>query len=337
MMRENEPLAPFTTLGVGGPARFFIEAHSEEDIAEAAALALERSLPLFILGKGSNLLVPDEGVDGVVMKLSLDDVRVDEDGARIRITAGAGTSWDRIVDEAAARGAFGIENLAGIPGSVGGAAVQNIGAYGGEFSRSFVRASCIDARTGEPADIDAPTARFSYRSSIFKERPELIITKIELELSKDGTPDLSYADLVRAKGAGVPLTTPAEVAAAVRAIRARKFPPSGTAGSFFKNPTLPMEAAAAIAERFPGLPAFPQEGGGVKVSLAWLLDHALSLKGHAKGAVRLFENQPLVIVASEGARARDVEALAREIEERVREELGITLEREVETFGSRAR
>lgn len=335
IVRENVPLAPLTTLRVGGAARFLIEATTEEEAREATVFARERSLPLFIIGNGSNLLVPDAGADGVVLRTSFDTITVADAGDSVFVGAGAGAPWDAVVD--AARGAFGIENLAGIPGTVGGAAVQNVGAYGGEFSRTFDHADVLDLASGEPVRIEAEAADFSYRSSVFKKRKNLLILNVVLRLPKRGAPILSYADVARAKDAGVPLSTPAEIAAAIRSIRSKKFPgqgDGGTAGSFFKNPALPKAAAEALRARFPELPAFPQEDGTVKVSLAWLLDHALGLKGYAQGPVRLFERQPLVIVASEGATATDVDAFANGIAKRVHDELGIAIEREVETFAS---
>lgn len=336
-LEEYVPLAPLTTLGVGGEARFFIEAHSEKDIEEAAAYARERRLPLFPLGGGSNLLVPDEGVEGVVVKVAINDVVFEDAGVETLVIAGAGARWEDIVDCAAERGLFGIENLAGIPGTVGGAAVQNIGAYGAELASVFAYADAVDSTTGLSRRVAGNEAAFGYRTSLFKKDRSLIVTRAAFRLRARGTPDISYPDLLRAQAEGVPLSAPSEIAAAVRAIRAKKFPNSaeeGTAGSFFKNPVIPRDLADALAERFPGVPAFPQKGGTVKISLAWLLDHALSLKGFSKGAARLYEKHPLVIVARTRARAEDVDALAHEVSARVFAETGISIEREVETFGA---
>lgn len=339
IQKENIPLAPLTTLGVGGAARFFIEAKSEEDVRSAVAFARERELPLFVLGAGSNVLVPDTGVAGVVLVLSARDISVTETETAVEIIASAAARWDDVVDAAGAYGVFGIENLAGIPGSVAGGAVQNIGAYGAELSTVFLYADCIDAKDGSSRRVTLPEAAFAYRTSIFKGRREFIIMRVALSLSKSATANLSYGDVAQAHADGVPLGTPQEIARAIRAIRAKKFPSGeggeGTAGSFFKNPVVSAEEARALTERFPGLPAYTQPNGAVKVSLAWLLDHALALKGYAVGPVRLYEKQPLVIVAKSGASASDVDALAREVEERVLSATGIHVEREVETFGAR--
>lgn len=334
--RENVLLAPFTTFHIGGPARFFVEAKNEREVEEVIAFARTHAVPLLVLGGGSNVLVPDAGVAGVVLRIGCSDIVFETDGADVLLVAGAGASWDAAVDAAAERGLFGIENLAGIPGTVGGAAVQNIGAYGAELTKVFEYADVIDSATGARRRLTKSDAAFAYRTSIFKKQRGHIIMRVGMRLAGSARPDLSYPDLARLHAAGEALTTPAEIVRAVRGIRAGKFPRNaaeGTAGSFFKNPVVSRELANELALRFPGLPAFPQEDGRVKLSLAWLLDHALSLKGHTIGSVRLYEKQPLVIVARAGARAQEVDALAQEIAKRVHAVLGIAVEREVETFG----
>lgn len=335
ILQEDILLAPFTTLGVGGVARFFIEAQTEKDIAEVIVFAREQNLPLFVLGKGSNILVPDTGLDGVVLLLSLRDSLVEENEEQIRIIAGAGTSWEDVVDIASAHGVFGIANLAGIPGSVGGAVVQNIGAYGVEFSEVFDYADVIEKDTGTMRRVSRAEATFAYRTSFLKENRNLIATRLALRLRKESRPNLSYADIAQRATEGAALTTPSEIATVVRSIRALKFPhmsDEGSAGSFFKNPILSHDEARVILEKFPGVPTFPQEDGRLKVSLAWILDHVLALKGYRRGNVRLYEKQPIVVVARAGATATEIDLFAREIEERVFMATGITIEREVETF-----
>ena len=337
-IKEHISLAPFTTLGVGGTARFFIEAHHEGDMYEAMAFAQERNLPVFILGGGSNVLVPDAGVEGVVLKMGTQDIDIKDNDESAAIVAGAGICWDDIVDAAGKRGVFGIENLAGIPGSLGGAAVQNIGAYGAELSSVFEYADTIQIVTGKRMRISRTDAAFAYRTSFFKKHPEVLIARVALQLSKNARPNISYPDVARVHAAGTPLSTPIEIARTIRTIRAKKFPHArgeGTAGSFFKNPIISQELATSLRKRFQGLPAFPQEDGTVKIPLAWLLDHVLHLKGYAIGPVRLYEEQPLVIVARAGATAHDVDVLARDVAENVLRAIGISIEREVETFGTR--
>ncbi|MFZ2167587.1 MAG: UDP-N-acetylmuramate dehydrogenase [Minisyncoccia bacterium] len=337
-IQEHISLAPFTTFRIGGPARVFVEAHSEEDIQAAIALARDRGLPLYALGAGSNVLVPDAGVEGVVLRVCVDGLLFEDAGDSELLVGGAGTPWEEVVDAVALRGVFGIENLAGIPGTLGGAAVQNIGAYGVELSSVFAYADVVDSKTGDARRVDAREAAFAYRTSLFKEHRTLIIVRVALRLAKKGQLNTAYADLARVQAEGTFLATLVDVVREVRVIRAAKFPSlleEGTAGSFFKNPIIPNEQALELAQRFPGLPVFPQKDGTAKVSLAWLLDHALSLKGYASGNVRLYEKQPLVMVARDGATGAEVDAFAMYVSERVFAETGIVIEREVETFGMR--
>ena len=331
-------LAPFTTFHIGGPAEVLIEAHTEEDIRTALAYAREGGLSLSVLGGGSNVLVPDRGVDGVVLHMMLRGVSFEDRGVDELLIAGAGTLWEEVVDAAIERELFGIENLAGIPGTIGGAAVQNIGAYGAELGAVFAYADVIDSATGESRRVRQSEAAFGYRSSLFKKHRELIVVRIALRLAKQAALNTAYADIGERTASGTLLRTPRDVADAVRAIRAAKFPHGsgeGTAGSFFKNPIVSREQASDLSARFRGLPDFPQENGGVKLSLAWILDHALSLKGYTNGRVRLYEKQPLVMVATDGATAAEVEALALDVSLRVHAAFGITIEREVETVGAR--
>ena len=328
IVREHEPLSPRTSLAVGGRARYFVEAHSDE-LGDVAAFACAARAPIRMLGAGTNILVPEAGTDALV--LSIRDDTIEFDGPLV--TAGASARWDDLVGAAARRSLWGIENLAGIPGSVGGALVQNIGAYGAELSSTFVCARVFDFAQGAIREIGKEDASLGYRTSSFKRDRDSAILSVTLRLSPAGVPNLAYADLMRAASEGVPLGTPREVAHAVREIRAGKFPPAGegSAGSFFKNPVISETSFAELEARVPGVPGFRAEGA-MKISLAWLLDHALGLKGYRKGAVRLFERQPLVIVADPGARAQDVDSFAAEIEARVHEAFAIAIEREVETF-----
>ena len=330
-VREAESLATHTTLALGGKATLFAEISSEEELKAAVSLARDRGLPLVVIGGGSNLLVPDEGVRALVVHLAMRNITIEGE----TLLADAGARWDDVVDAATAHGLWGIENLAGIPGTMGGAAVQNIGAYGAELSETFSYALVLDTETGETERIAREDARFAYRMSVFKESRRYVILRVALALRAEGQARKDYKDLRAAHEEGVPLTTPEEVARAVRAIRAGKFPDlslEGSAGSFFKNPVLSAEEADALVRAYPEVPHFPQADGTVKVALAWLLDKVLSLKGFAHGAARLYEKQPLVIVTRRGATAHDVDTLARDVATRVHDATGITLEREVETF-----
>jgi UDP-N-acetylmuramate dehydrogenase len=336
-MQEHVPLAPLTTLRVGGAARFFIEVKNEHELIEACAYARAKKCEILPLGYGSNILVPDTGVDAVVVKIALTGLVLEEREGAVYITAGAGVSWDAVVRAAAEQSVFGIENLAGIPGSVGAAAVQNIGAYGTELSSVFFSADVLDKHTGEVEQVEYAQGAFSYRTSFFKTHPDKIILRVTLRLPQSGVAHLAYPDFSSLKENGAPLASPEEIGNAVRAIRAQKFPSiteEGTAGSFFKNPLVTEEEARALHEKFPGLPQYPYEGK-VKIPLAWILDRVLGLKGHQEGRVRLYERQPLVLVAAAGASADEINTLAKKVETLVHEATGIFIEREVETFGTR--
>jgi UDP-N-acetylmuramate dehydrogenase len=270
------------------------------------------------------------------MKIVIDDIAFEESGDDTLLIAGAGTQWEKVVDVASDKALFGIENLAGIPGTVGGATAQNIGAYGSELSMTFEYADVIDVETSERKRVTKKEAVFAYRTSFFKKHRELVVVRVALRLSKNGAPNLNYPDIAKVVAAGTPLVTPSDIVRVIRAIRAKKFPNSseeGTAGSFFKNPVISRELADSLLEHFHGLPVFPQDENTVKVSLAWILDHALSLKGFSVGNVRLYEQQTLVIVACAGATAKEVDAFANVVAELVFKETGIVIEREVEMFG----
>ena len=333
-IRERVPLSQLTTLRVGGPARFVAECEHEDDVRTALDFAKERGLPWRLLGSGSNVLARDAGYEGVLLHMRIGACDFEDERERATIIAGAGIVWDELVRRAADKGLWGIENLAGIPGTVGAAPVQNIGAYGAELRDTFLFVDAYDAGRGNAQRLGADACGFGYRESRFKQEPQLIILRVALRLSRLPAPKLSYADLAALATAGEELDTPAKIGEAVRTIRAGKFPDLrkyGTAGSFFKNPILTQEAYRVLCTRYPGLPGFASDYG-IKVPLAWILDHVLDLRGFSQGKARLFERQPLVIVTETGASSDDVDRCADEVVKRVFEATGITLEREVRLF-----
>ena len=334
-VEENVLLKTITTLRVGGPARAVAHCTTVDDIREALAYARERHLPFYPLGEGSNVLAHDEGYAGVVLQIALPGLTFEtQPDDTTLMSAGAGVSWDEAVEAAAERGLWGIENLAGIPGFMGAAPVQNIGAYGMELKDTFAYADVIDTATNEVHRLTREECAFGYRDSRFKHEPNLIITSVTLRLKSEGTPKIEYGDLQRARDEGVDLTTPRAIGIAVRAIRSHKFPDRtqfGTAGSFFKNPVISESAYAKLAERYGTVPRFPNPNG-VKIPLAFVLDKVLGLRGHRKGPAWLFGAQPLVLVVDADGEAKDVEALATEIETRVKEATDITIEREVRSM-----
>jgi UDP-N-acetylmuramate dehydrogenase len=329
---ENVPLASLTTFKIGGNARYVAACETLEDIQTALTYARERSLSWYVIGSGSNLLVSDAGYDGLIIRPLLQELVFEADATNKEscvVTAGAGVPWDTLVEESVTRGLWGLENLAGIPGLVGGAPVQNIGAYGADVSGTLLYVDALDTKKLLVTRFTKDECGFEYRESRFKHDPSLIILRTAFLLSYDGAPHISYADLTAYQEAV--LDTPQSIAAAVRTIRAKKFPDlhtHGTAGSFFKNPIITSEKYIELKALHPELPGFvvPE---GVKIPLAWILDHVLQLRGFSKGPVRLFENQPLVVTSQIGATQSDVDVLARKVEELVKDKTGISIEREV--------
>ncbi|MES2995133.1 MAG: UDP-N-acetylmuramate dehydrogenase [Patescibacteria group bacterium] len=344
-VREDVPLATLTTLRVGGPARYVIDIHTKSELAEAIAFARERTLPYAVLGEGSNVLAHDAGYEGVIFRMRIPGVSFVEDENVTTLEAGAGVIWDELVEAAATRGLWGIENLAGIPGTVGAAPVQNIGAYGMELERALESVVCMDASDGTIHTLPRDECGFSYRDSRFKREPNLIIIAVTLRLGNENMPQVGYSDLARLAEGGIPLDTPKRIGDAVRQVRTRKFPDLavyGSAGSFFKNPIITKEKYAELSERFReviaqhgAIPQYPLgQTGEIKIPLAYVLDKVLGLRGYGNARAHLFENQPLVLVADSEARASDVDTLANEVARKVFDATGITIEREVRNIPS---
>ncbi|MEK7511111.1 MAG: UDP-N-acetylmuramate dehydrogenase [Patescibacteria group bacterium] len=331
IVRESVPLQSLTTFRIGGPARYVIDITSDTDLSNAVAFAQEHALPYRVLGEGSNVLAADEGYAGVLFRMCTSTLSFVEDVDTVTVTSDAGMHWDTLVKEAAARGLWGIENLAGIPGSVGAAPVQNIGAYGVELERCLTAVTVFNAQTLQKETISKEASGFGYRESRFKHEPHLIITNVTFTLSRVPTPELSYGDIRRAIEEGAVHQTPADIGEIVRRIRSKKFPDityEGTAGSFFKNPILSEEVFNQLTVRYPNLPHYPITGG-IKIPLAYILDQVLGLRGYRNGKARLFEVQPLVLVADRDATRADVDALADDVTKKVFDATEILIEREV--------
>jgi UDP-N-acetylmuramate dehydrogenase len=348
LLEENKPLAPFTTLGIGGPARWFTVARNESEVAEAAAWARERSVSLFVLGGGSNLVVSDSGFNGLVVHVGLMGITESPgaDGDMV-FEVSAGEDWDQFVQHAVNKNCAGIECLAGIPGTVGGTPVQNVGAYGQEVSSSIQRVRAFDLTQHDFVEFSASECGFSYRRSRFNtnDRGRFVVTRVDYRLTPGGTPTLRYADLQRAF---LPGSSPSlkETAEAVRRIRQSKGmllvdgdPDCRSAGSFFKNPVVAEEQVQKIATisgmhppRFPAGPGAENEGR-VKVPAAWLIEQAGFSKGYTLGAAGVSSRHTLALINRGGATASDILALARQIDSAVSERFGITLEMEPVMLG----
>ncbi len=339
LIRENVPLAPFTTLGVGGPARYLVEARSEAEVIEAVDFARSQQLPLFVLGGGSNLVVADAGFPGLVLKVGiLNASRFTAPHGSVVFKAGAGVDWDALAAQAVDANCAGLECLSGIPGTVGGTPVQNVGAYGQEVSQTIQEVRVLDLRSIETRTLSNAECGFAYRSSIFNttERDRYIILEVSFELRAGAKPNIHYADLRKflAGHAGEPALT--EVRAAVREIRHRKAmlivpgdDDARTAGSFFKNPSVPQsffeELAARLELRGLELPSFAVTDGFRKLPAAWLVEHAGFAKGYAKGRAGISRKHALAIVNRGGATANEIIAVKDEIQACVFREFGIQL------------
>ena len=278
LIEENKPLAPLTTLGIGGPARWFIEATREEEVAEAAAWARTRGLELFVLGGGSNLVVSDGGFNGLVLCVGLRGIAFDRTQRIWKVAAGE--DWGQFVQRSVEENCAGIECLAGIPGTVGGTPVQNVGAYGQEVASTIVQLRAFDLRDQAWVEFAAAECGFAYRRSRFNtiDRGRYVVTRVDYRLTPGGAPTLRYADVQRALGTNAEPSL-AEVAEAVRRIRQSKGmllvegdPDCRSVGSFFKNPIVKREQAERI-EQSSGKepPRFPAgsgaEAGGLRRAL----------------------------------------------------------------------
>jgi UDP-N-acetylmuramate dehydrogenase len=336
LLEQNKPLAQFTTLGIGGPARWFLQATQEEQIAEAAKWTRNRGVRLFVLGGGSNLVVADSGYDGLVMHVAMKGIEVQDAAGQRVYRIAAGEDWDTFVQRTVDENCAGLECLAGIPGTVGGTPVQNVGAYGQEVSSTIERVRAFDLATHEWTELSAWECGFAYRRSRFNvsHRGRFVVTRVDYRLKPGGAPTLSYPDLKRAFAADAHPSL-AEVAAAVRRIRQAKGmllvegdPDCRSAGSFFKNPVIAEEQAALVAEisgQEP--PRFPVYGK-VKVPAAWLIEQAGFRKGYTLGNAGISTRHTLALINRGGAMSREILALAERIRAAVRERFGILLEME---------
>jgi UDP-N-acetylmuramate dehydrogenase len=337
---ENVPLAPYTTFKIGGPARWFAEAASEADILGGVAFARDHGLSLFALGGGSNLLVADAGYDGLVLRVALRGTTEFFESDKVVFRVAAGEDWDQFVTKAVTQDCAGVECLAGIPGTVGGTPVQNVGAYGQEVSETVCRVRLFDLLAGEFVEKNVDDCGFAYRQSLFNTtaRGRFLVTRVDYALTPGGEPTLHYADLKRYFEGRNATPSVAEVAVAVRKIRRQKGmflvegdPDCASAGSFFKNPVVDETALARIATAVPPgtpIPKYPAPEGKVKLAAAWLLEQAGFTKGFGNGRAGISSRHTLALVNRGGAKAADILELSSRIVAAVEEKFGVRLERE---------
>ncbi|MFF3443289.1 UDP-N-acetylmuramate dehydrogenase [Streptosporangium sp. NPDC002721] len=338
-------LAPYTTLGLGGPAAAFVEAGSSEEIVELVAAADRAGEPVLVLGGGSNLVVSDEGFDGLVVRVASRGVEIAGD----LVTAQAGEDWDALVERAVDEGRSGVECLSGIPGLVGSTPIQNVGAYGQDVSQTITAVRAYDRRTGEVRDLDARECGFAYRHSAFKDDlGRYVVLAVTYELASRLGVALSgpvaYRELASRLGVALGDRVPlADARAAVLELRAGKGmvldaadPDTRSAGSFFTNPVLTAGRAAELELRAPGFPRWDMPEGAVKVPAAWLIENAGFPKGYRRGPARISTKHTLAMTNPElAASTEELLDLAREVRDGVLEKFGVTLVNEPVMVGTR--
>lgn len=334
IIKQNIPLAPYTTLGVGGRAEYFCEVTSEAELRDVLSWAAHHNKKVTVLGGGSNILVSDEGIKGLVLKLCFLGTTYEQQGAEITlVTAGAGVSFDSLIKELVEKKLWGLENLSAIPGTVGAVPIQNVGAYGVEVAEVITKVHAYNSETNTIQDLDHRACAFGYRDSFFKsdEGKKYIILSVTFSVSSNANPKILYKDLAEyfkdEKNVDI-----AGVRDAVCKIRAQKFPDytvMGTAGSFFKNPIISREEFERLRAMYPELPGFPNGEEMVKISLGWILDKVCNLKGYCVGDVGLYEKQALVLFCTKGISANEIFSFSEKIIEMVFEKTGIHVEREV--------
>lgn len=339
------PLAPRTTLELGGAARSFLEATSEAEAVRAITWADAHGVPLRVLGGGSNLIVPDEGVDGLVVRFPEESaIEARDDGALVRVTVAAGVAWDRVVAWSVDRGLVGLECLSGIPGTAGATPIQNVGAYGQEVADTLVEVRVLDRRTGNIETLPRAACGFAYRHSRFKENPSsYVVLGVTFALSR-GAPSLRYGELTRAL-ATVERPTVAAVRETVIALRRTKSmvldpgdPNRRSAGSFFTNPIVESARAHEVAERAAArglaadVPTFAAGEGHTKLAAGWLIEKSGLAKGHTRGHFGLSTAHALAVVHHGGGTTRELLAFADAIVAHVEGVFGVRLEREPVLF-----
>jgi UDP-N-acetylmuramate dehydrogenase len=338
VIRDGVPLAPFTTLELGGPARHFVDAPDEAAVVEALRWADGRKLPVAILGGGSNMVVSDAGFDGLVVRIATRGLRFELSGGDAEVTAAAGQPWDALVAESVGRGLGGLECLSGIPGLVGATPIQNVGAYGQEVAETIRSVRVLERGTWQTRQLSPEACGFGYRDSNFKREPNrFVVLAVTFGLMPGAAPSLRYRELAESlAGAGQAAPTLGDARARVLALRAGKSmlaiagdPNRRSVGSFFTNPIVEATAAEAVVVRAGDegarMPRWPAENGRVKLSAGWLIERAGVAKGLRRGSVGVSTAHALALVHHGGGTTAALIALAREIREAVRMRFGVTL------------
>ena len=330
--QQQQQLQSFNTLALPSLASRYLMIH---DAGQLQSTAMDTDQPYLILGGGSNLLLA-ENFEGLVLHNGIRGIALTETDDARHLHVGGGENWHQLVQWCVARGIGGLENLALIPGLAGAAPVQNIGAYGVEFAQLCEYVDVVDLRSGESRRFLPHECDFGYRHSRFKLERHYFITHIGIRLSKSWQPVVAYGELKQWAAACEEPITPSQLAEEVCRVRAAKLPDPGklaNAGSFFKNPVVPVELADALTRQFPAMPRYPAPDG-VKLAAGWLIDRC-GLKGYAEGDAQVHERQALVLVNRGRASARQMLSLAAAVRRRVADEFGVALEPEVNIIGAR--
>lgn len=337
LLQENIALSAYTTLQTGGVARYVATVTSEIELKEVAAFIAEKKLPYLVVGGGSNILVPDEGYQGVVILNHLKGLEyLEETADTVVLEAMSGEVFDEVVAQMVEKGYWGLENLSSIPGTIGATPVQNVGAYGVEMSQVIVGVDVYDMKEHTQKYFSVEECLFAYRESFFKtdKGKKYFITRVFIKLQKNPTPKVAYADLQKIFVDEVP-TLP-RIREEVIRIRSEKFPDwrvIGTAGSFFKNPVIDEDHADNLKKQFPDLPMYEAGPHMFKIPLGYVLDKICRLKGIRYGQVGLYENQALVLINYGGATSDEIKKFAQTMIDVVFKKTKIIITPEVQYIG----
>lgn len=339
-LRTGVPIAPLTTLRLGGPAAQLVECGARADLVDALREHDATAEPVLLLGGGSNLVVSDDGFPGTVVRVTSRGQHHDGDGADVRVTVEAGEPWDAFVAGCVADGLSGVEFLSGVPGLTGATPIQNVGAYGQEVAETVTAVRVLDRSTGHVRELSPEQCRFTYRNSAFKgsDRYAVLAVTFRLRRSRLSAP-IAYAEVARTLGVSAGDRVPLEEArATVLRLRAGKGMvldandhDTWSAGSFFTNPLVTQDEASRLPE---SAPRWPGGDGRVKLSAAWLIEHAGFGKGYGSGRARISSKHTLALTNRGDATTTELLALAREVRDGVRARFGIELAHEPVLVGA---
>jgi UDP-N-acetylmuramate dehydrogenase len=333
---ENASLASRNTLRVDAHARWLVQLDDAAKLPEVLQLPALRDAPLLVLGEGSNVLFTDD-FDGVVLAMATRGVLVEAEDEHTRIAVAAGERWDDFVRWSLGQGHAGLENLILIPGTVGAAPIQNIGAYGTEVAEFIEAVEVWDRQAGDAVSLDKTACDFAYRNSLFKREPDrYIVTAVRFALPRRRELRLDYAGIgEELKRMGIATPTPFHVAEAVVHLRTRKLPDPaviGNAGSFFKNPQVDAATADTLQAEYPDMPQWPVADGRRKLSAAWLIE-SCGFKGLREGDAGISNRHALVLVNHGKATGGQLWALARRIRDGVQARFDVCLQPEPKVIG----